>query len=119
MCPLTRPMLARDSALTSLTAGRSRLSLDSPRVDQGTPHVAPEVVVIVTILIEEPQATPMTVSTHVTCILSPGHLGLVHHLQPHALPGYFMLSTICNDIRTQACWGRSSLPLSVCPLGRR
>lgn len=52
-------------------------------MDEGTPHVAPEIIAV-TILIEESQSAPNHCIHHChTCL---GHVVLIHHLNPHALP---------------------------------
>lgn len=62
-------------------------------MDEGTPHVAPEVIITVAILIEESQSAPNHCVHH--CHPCPGHMVLIHHLHPHALPER-VLHALCH-----------------------
>lgn len=53
-------------------------------MDEGAPHVAPEVIVAVPVLVEESQPAPDDRVHHRHA--RPGHMVLIHHLHPHALP---------------------------------
>lgn len=67
-------------------------------MDEGTPHVAPEVIITVTIFIEESQSTPDDGVHH--CHACLGHVVLIHHLHPHALPER-VLHALCHLATTR------------------